>query len=60
MRIFDAYAYGYIVIQVIPTDKTGDFDMIYDFLKENWSIARWVALGAVALEVIIFMRVQIL
>ncbi|PON43388.1 Tetraspanin/Peripherin [Trema orientale] len=35
----------------IPTDKTGDFDKIYAFLKENWKIARWVALGAVVLEV---------
>ncbi|PON31144.1 Tetraspanin/Peripherin [Parasponia andersonii] len=35
----------------IPTDKTGDFDKIYAFLKENWKIAKWVALGAVVLEV---------
>ncbi|TXG54348.1 hypothetical protein EZV62_019604 [Acer yangbiense] len=34
----------------IPTDKTGYFNMIYDFLKENWSIVRWVALGVVILE----------
>lgn len=38
----------------LPTDTTGDFDMIYDFLKENWKIARWVALGAVVLEAVIF------
>ena len=37
-------------LQAIPADKTGDFDMIYDFLK-NWKIAKWVALGAVILEV---------
>ncbi|KAK2985046.1 hypothetical protein RJ640_016966 [Escallonia rubra] len=34
----------------IPTDKTGDFDMIYDFLEEHWKIVKWVALGAVILE----------
>lgn len=32
-------------------DKTGYFDMIYSFLKENWNIVRWVALGIVVLEV---------
>ncbi|MBA0861796.1 hypothetical protein Goshw_000882 [Gossypium schwendimanii] len=35
----------------IPTDKTGDFDMIYEFLEENWTIVKWVALGIVVLEV---------
>ena len=25
--------------------------MIYSFLKENWKIAKWVALGAVVFEV---------
>ncbi|XP_071687033.1 tobamovirus multiplication protein 2A-like [Rutidosis leptorrhynchoides] len=35
----------------IPVDKTGDFDMIYRFLEKNWKICRWVALGAVILEV---------
>ncbi|KAF8380670.1 hypothetical protein HHK36_028160 [Tetracentron sinense] len=39
----------------IPTDKTGDFDMIYSFLKENWKIAKWVALGAVILEALLFL-----
>ncbi|KAK4846094.1 hypothetical protein QYF36_013029 [Acer negundo] len=39
----------------IPTDKTGYFNMIYDFLKENWSIVRWVALGVVILEALIFL-----
>lgn len=38
-------------LQVIPADKTGDFDMIYSFLKKNWKITKWVALGAVILEV---------
>ncbi|KAL6985814.1 Tobamovirus multiplication protein 2A, variant 2 [Sarracenia purpurea var. burkii] len=35
----------------IPTDKTGDFDMIYEFLEDNWEIIKWVALGVVVLEV---------
>ncbi|PPS17674.1 hypothetical protein GOBAR_AA02897 [Gossypium barbadense] len=34
----------------IPTDKTGDFDLIYEFLEENWTIVKWVALGIVVLE----------
>uniref|UniRef100_A0A2P2KH41 Uncharacterized protein MANES_17G019600 n=1 Tax=Rhizophora mucronata TaxID=61149 RepID=A0A2P2KH41_RHIMU len=40
--------------QEIPFDQTGDFDMIFHFLKENWSIAKWVALGAVVLEALVF------
>ncbi|XP_068649707.1 tobamovirus multiplication protein 2A-like [Aristolochia californica] len=40
--------------EVLPTDKTGNFDMIYDFLEKNWNIARWVALGAVVLQVLAF------
>ncbi|XWS38715.1 hypothetical protein CRYUN_Cryun19dG0154500 [Craigia yunnanensis] len=39
----------------LPTDKTGDFDMIYQFLAENWSIVKWVALGIVILEALIFL-----
>ncbi|XP_072974057.1 tobamovirus multiplication protein 2A-like [Typha angustifolia] len=39
----------------IPADKTGDFDMIYNFLNENWKIAKWVALGAVLLEATAFL-----
>ncbi|GMH09249.1 hypothetical protein Nepgr_011090 [Nepenthes gracilis] len=39
----------------IPTDKTGDFDMLYDFLKEHWSIVKWVALGIVVLEALLFL-----
>ncbi|GAB2273636.1 Tobamovirus multiplication protein 2A [Dionaea muscipula] len=39
----------------IPTDKTGDFYMIYDFLKEHWDIVKWVALGLVALEALLFL-----
>ena len=38
-------------MQLIPADKTGNFDMMYDFLKGNWKIAKWVALGVVILEV---------
>ncbi|KAI3691740.1 hypothetical protein L6452_31542 [Arctium lappa] len=39
----------------IPVDKTGDFDMMYRFLEKNWNICRWVALGAVVLEVLVFL-----
>ncbi|GMH26748.1 hypothetical protein Nepgr_028591 [Nepenthes gracilis] len=39
----------------IPTDQTGDFDKIYDFLKEHWSIIKWVALGIVVLEALLFL-----
>ncbi|KAJ7952645.1 tobamovirus multiplication protein 2A-like [Quillaja saponaria] len=39
----------------IPTDKTGDFDLIYRFLKENWDILKWVALGVVILEALLFL-----
>ncbi|CAK9148380.1 unnamed protein product [Ilex paraguariensis] len=39
----------------IPTDKTGDFDMLYEFLDDNWEIVRWVALGAVILEALVFL-----
>lgn len=39
------------VFQEIPTDKSGDFEMIYAFLKAHWDIVRWVALGAVVFEV---------
>lgn len=41
----------YFLVQEIPTDKTGDFDVIYDFLEDNWEIIKWVALGIVILEV---------
>lgn len=41
--------------EVIPVDKTGDFDTIYGFLKSNWKIAKWVALGAVILEALAFL-----
>ncbi|KAL9273618.1 Tobamovirus multiplication protein 2A-like protein [Drosera capensis] len=40
---------------VIPTDDTGDFDLIYDFLKEHWTIIKWVALGIVVLEALLFL-----
>ncbi|KAG5384814.1 hypothetical protein IGI04_036284 [Brassica rapa subsp. trilocularis] len=39
----------------IPSDKTGNFDTIYHFLKENWNIVRWVALGAVVFEALLFL-----
>lgn len=39
----------------IPADKTGNFNMIYDFLKENWNIVKWVALGVVILQALIFL-----
>ncbi|RDX95863.1 Tobamovirus multiplication protein 2A [Mucuna pruriens] len=39
----------------IPSDKTGDFDAIYGFLKENWDIVRWVALGIVIFEALLFL-----
>ncbi|URD82362.1 tetraspanin family [Musa troglodytarum] len=35
----------------IPADVTGNFDTIYDFLEHHWKIAKWVALGAVVLEI---------
>lgn len=44
-------SYSFSFFQVIPTDKSGDFDMIYGFLRENWSIVRWAALGIVIFEV---------
>jgi len=40
--------------EVVPVDKTGNFDMMYNFLKENWRIAKWVALGAVIFEALLF------
>ncbi|OIW21512.1 hypothetical protein TanjilG_05490 [Lupinus angustifolius] len=39
----------------IPRDKTGDFDMIYGFLKENINIVKWVALGIVIFEALLFL-----
>ncbi|KAL1568934.1 Tobamovirus multiplication protein 2A [Salvia divinorum] len=39
----------------IPTDKTGNFDKIYEFLEDHWEIVKWVALSAVILEAIIFL-----
>ncbi|XP_042398839.1 tobamovirus multiplication protein 2A-like isoform X1 [Zingiber officinale] len=40
---------------LIPDDKTGNFDIIYDFLDDNWKIAKWVALGTVILEGLAFL-----
>ncbi|CAJ1928926.1 unnamed protein product [Sphenostylis stenocarpa] len=39
----------------IPKDKTGDFDAIYGFLSENWNIVRWVALGIVIFQALLFL-----
>ncbi|KAL4565580.1 hypothetical protein LXL04_029682 [Taraxacum kok-saghyz] len=39
----------------IPDDKTGDFEMIYGFLEKNWNICRWVALGAIVLQALVFL-----
>ncbi|OIS99793.1 PREDICTED: tobamovirus multiplication protein 2A [Nicotiana attenuata] len=39
----------------IPSDKTGNFDTIYEFLEDHWKIIKWVALGAVILEALIFL-----
>ncbi|KAL3645581.1 Tobamovirus multiplication protein 2A [Castilleja foliolosa] len=39
----------------IPTDKTGNFDMIYQFLEKHWEIIKWVALGAVILQALVFL-----
>lgn len=39
----------------IPKDKTGYFDMIYDFLGEHWTIAKWGFLGIVVLEAVLFL-----
>lgn len=39
----------------IPQDKTGDFNMIYDFLDDNWKIVKWVALGAVIFQALVFL-----
>ncbi|KAJ6962991.1 tobamovirus multiplication protein 2A-like [Populus alba x Populus x berolinensis] len=49
------FIYLFIAVGVLPTDKSGDFDMIYKFLKENWNIVKWVALGIVILEALIFL-----
>ncbi|CAK8562622.1 unnamed protein product [Lathyrus sativus] len=38
----------------IPRDKTGNFNMLYDFLRENWTIVKWVALGIVIFEALLF------
>ncbi|CAH1415284.1 unnamed protein product [Lactuca virosa] len=39
----------------IPTDETGQFDAIYGFLKKNWNIAKWVALGAIIFQALVFL-----
>lgn len=39
----------------IPVDKTGNFDTIYEFLEDHWNVIRWVALGAVTFEALVFL-----
>lgn len=39
----------------IPKDETGQFNSIYGFLKRNWNICKWVALGAVIFEALVFL-----
>ncbi|KAG8046554.1 hypothetical protein GUJ93_ZPchr0008g11578 [Zizania palustris] len=39
---------------MIPVDTTGNFDMMYSFLKDNWRIAKWIALGVVIFEAVLF------
>ncbi|XP_076912088.1 tobamovirus multiplication protein 2A-like [Bidens hawaiensis] len=39
----------------IPVDKTGDFDNIYHFLRKHWNISKWVALGVIILQALIFL-----
>ncbi|GAA0142159.1 scaffold/adaptor protein [Lithospermum erythrorhizon] len=38
----------------IPTDKTRNFALIYDFLEGHWDIVKWVGLGVVSLEALVF------
>ncbi|EPS67767.1 hypothetical protein M569_07007 [Genlisea aurea] len=39
----------------IPRDKTGNFDQIYEFLDDNWEIIKWLALGFVIFEALLFL-----
>ncbi|KAK9667890.1 hypothetical protein RND81_13G018300 [Saponaria officinalis] len=38
----------------IPKDKTGNFENIFDFLDDHWGIVKWVLLGIVVLEALLF------
>ncbi|GAA0148664.1 scaffold/adaptor protein [Lithospermum erythrorhizon] len=38
----------------IPMDKTGNFSLIYHFLEDHWDIVKWVCLGVVILEALVF------
>jgi hypothetical protein len=38
---------SFVILQVIPVDKTGNLNMMYSFLKEHWRIAKWVALAVI-------------
>ncbi|KAK9698907.1 hypothetical protein RND81_08G139600 [Saponaria officinalis] len=39
----------------IPKDKTGNFEMIFDFLDDHWGIAKWVLLGIVAFQAVLLL-----
>ncbi|KAL9246913.1 hypothetical protein vseg_020392 [Gypsophila vaccaria] len=39
----------------IPKDKTGNFEMIFDFLDDHWDVAKWVLLGVVVFEALLFL-----
>ncbi|KZV51729.1 hypothetical protein F511_11417 [Dorcoceras hygrometricum] len=38
----------------IPADRTGNFDMMHQFLEQHWKVIRWVALGIVIFEAVVF------
>ncbi|KAL8150567.1 LOW QUALITY PROTEIN: hypothetical protein V2J09_020375 [Rumex salicifolius] len=38
----------------IPHDKTGNYHKIFDFLKKHWSTLKWVAIGIVVFEAVLF------
>ncbi|KAL9242712.1 hypothetical protein vseg_016686 [Gypsophila vaccaria] len=40
--------------EVIPKDKTGNYEMIFDFLDDHWDIVKWVLIGIVVLEALLF------
>ncbi|KAK9716237.1 hypothetical protein RND81_06G220300 [Saponaria officinalis] len=40
---------------VIPKDRTENFDRIFDFLDDHWGIAKWVLLGIVVFEALLFL-----
>ncbi|KAH9604422.1 hypothetical protein KSS87_005219 [Heliosperma pusillum] len=51
-----AIIYMFILqLQHLPKDKTGNFEMIFDFLDDHWGIVKWVLLGIVVLEALLFL-----